>query len=60
MLVLKNGVNVRMIKETESIIKVRAVNSCGFDVNGKPMFEEWTLSKKYHKDSLLLDGVSII
>lgn len=60
MLKLKNGVQVRIVKELANVVTVEAVNGCGFDSSGNEIKEVWHLSKKHHKGALLLDGVSII
>ncbi|QXN60072.1 hypothetical protein KUA24_5 [Vibrio phage HNL01] len=60
MLTLKNGTNVRIVEETNLVVKVVEINPCGFTVNGDQMFQTYTLSKKHHKGSLLLDGTPIL
>ena len=60
MLTLKNGVQVKIVSESSNVVKVVEVEPCGFDSNGDAMFQEYCLSKKHHKGSLILDGVSII
>ena len=60
MLTLKNGTQVRIIRETSNLVIVECLNSQGFDSNGDHMFQRFNLSKKFHKGGLLLDGVSIL
>ena len=60
MLTLKNGVQVRIVKESKNVVTVESIAVCGFDSLGNEMKEVWNLSKNHHKGALLLDGVSII
>lgn len=60
MLKLKNGTEVRIIKELDHVVVVEAVESQGYDLAGRHMFQRYNLSKKNHKGLLLLDGVIIL
>lgn len=60
MLTLKNGVQVRIVKESVNVVTVESLVGCGFDSLGNEIKEVWHLSKKHHKGALLLDGISIL
>lgn len=60
MLTLKNGTQVRIIRETSNLVIVESVDSQGFDSEGEHMFQRFNLSKKHHKGALLLNNVSVL
>ena len=57
---LKNGTEVRVIRESDFVVVVEAKEASYFDENGLPVKETFCLSKRSHKGYLLLDGVPVI
>lgn len=59
-LTLKNGTEVKIVSESENVVKVVSKYHSGFDCYGNEYRQTYTLSKRLHKGHLLLGGVAII